>query len=188
MAGVSDGSSSSTVSTDSGELDWRIPRSSKPWEKYFELSCPEGNLNHQPHANPWWSGESVFALEGQRYRQPSGPFYHAVFDEPESEEELLKVGEYLLSPAERRVVVPRLQGRLEADGCISYSYYDVHGVYITNNRGLVRGMSYYEVDPEGRLWPDPERDIRDSWCCSRARVIGVHRASELDRLVSSSEA
>jgi len=160
-----------------GTLDWREPRTAGPWREHFGLSCSDGNHLHQPHPDPWWSGDSVFALEGQRYRQPSGPFYHGVLI-PEREERILEVGDYLLSPAERQTLVPRIEGRLESDGCISYLYYDVHAVYLTNSLALIQGMSYYEVEPEGPLWPDPERPIGNSWCCARARIIAVHRNDE----------
>lgn len=155
-------------------FDWTVPRSKEPWLTVFGLECPTDDPFHQPHPAPWWSGDSVFAFEGKRYQQPSGPFYHGLIM-PQWDHEVLEVGDYLLSPAERRAEVPRIAGRIADDGCIAYANYDVHGVYITNHRGMVGGMIYYEVEPEGLLWPDPERPIRESWCCARAKIIGVHR-------------
>lgn len=156
----------------------RTTRTEAPWELYFGLKCPRGNIYHQPHPDPWWSGESVFAVEGQLLPQPVGPFYHGII-RPDWSHEILGPGDYLLSPAERRVAVPRIAARLASDGCIGYKNYDVHGVYVTTSRATMVGIDYYEVEPEGLLWPDPER-IRDDWCCIRARIISVHRGVMAD--------
>lgn len=148
-------------------------RTKEPWRTYYGLECPTANPFHQPHPDPWWSGESVFAREGQLLEQPAGPFYHGIL-RPEWPHEILSPGDYLLSPAERRVAVPRIALKLASDGCIDYKNYDVHAVYVTNRRALVSGMTYYEVEPEGLLWPDPERPVRNDWCCARARIVSVH--------------
>ena len=157
----------------------RTTRTEAPWELYFGLKCPTGNIYHQPHPDPWWSGESVFAVEGQLLSQPVGPFYHGII-RPDWSHEILGPGDYLLSPAERRVAVPRIAARLASDGCIDYKNYDVHGVYVTTRLSVMAGIDYYEVEPEGLLWPDPEVPIRDDWCCSRARIISVHRGVMAD--------
>lgn len=169
-------------------VEWRkVERSREPWSAHFGLECSEEKVSHQPHPSPWWSGSSVFAVEGQHYRQPEGPFYHAVISPnslSDSSGKVLQPGEYLLSPAERRIEVPRIKDRFAADGCLVYKNYDVHGVYLTNRRGQASfpGGVYYEVEPEGLLWPDPERGIRDDWCCVRARVIAVHRVPEISKI------
>lgn len=164
----------------SDPVEWTVPRSKQPWSVHFGLNCPEGKVYHQPHPTPWWSGESVFALEGQRYRQPEGPFYHAVIH-PNSlsgeNGEVLQPGDYLLSPAQRQVEVRRIEGRIAEDGCIAYTNYDVHAVYVSTRRrsASLPGSTYYEVEPEGLLWPDPERPIREDWCCVRAKIVAVHQ-------------
>ena len=165
----------------SDPVEWTVPRSKQPWSVHFGLNCPEGKGYHQPHPNPWWSGESVFALEGKRYRQPEGPFYHAVLHSNSlsgENGEVLQPGDYLLSPAQRQVEVPRIKGRIAEDGCIVYANYDVHAVYVSTRRppSSTPGLIFYEVEPEGLLWPDPERPIREDWCCARAKVVAVHRA------------
>lgn len=160
-------------------------RSAEPWKVHFGLECPTANPYHQPHPDPWWSGESVFAPEGQRFPQPAGPFYHGII-RPDWDHEILKPGDYLLSPAERRIEVPRIAQRIASDGCIYYRNYDVHGVYLTIRRALVANIVYYEVEPEGLLWPDPERPVREDWCCSRARVLSVHGHSYADPALRAS--
>lgn len=168
------------LSQDSDPVEWNIPRSRQPWSVHFGLKCPTDNSFHQPHPTPWWSGESVFALEGQRYRQPEGPFYHVLlYPNSLSGEngEVLQPEDYLLSPAQRQVEVRRIEGRIAEDGCIAYTNYDVHAVYVSTRRppASVPGTTYYEVEPEGLLWPDPERPIREDWCCARAKIVAVHQ-------------
>lgn len=173
-----------------GPLPWRTPQRREPW-KDFGLECPTDDRNHQPHPSPWFSGESVFAPNGQKYRQPKGPFFHAAFPRRDATP-LLKVGDVLSSPAERRDAVPLLEvgdvlsspasrrslpnhlsGALTRDGCIAYAPYDVHAVYVSTARWPA-DLLYYEVEPEGFLWPDPERGVSEAWCAVRARITTVH--------------
>lgn len=149
---------------------WNVPRPRQPWLDHG-LSCPAGDPYHQPHPTPWWSGESAFAQFGQKYLQPEGPFFHAVF--PKRDAPLLKAGDMLTSPAERRTLPTHLNGALTDDGCIAYTNYDVHAVYLFTKKAPP-GLLYYEVEPIGLLWPDPEQGIGRQWCAARARILAVH--------------
>lgn len=83
---------------------------------------------------------------------------------------------------------------LADDGCVNYSSYDVHGVYISTHQWFdVDGDYYgsyrkyaYEVEPIGRIWIDPEQRYKfpiskerieahhrhiSNWCTDSARVI-----------------
>lgn len=152
-------------------IPWRTPRRREPW-KDFGLHCPTDNRNHQPHPSPWFSGESVFAPDGQKYRQPEGPFFHAAFPRRDAVP-LLKVGDVLSSPAERRSIPSHLADAMVEDGCIAYRNYDVHAVHMSTYRWPAQ-LLYYEVEPEGLLWPDPEQGIGGAWCAVRARITTVH--------------
>ena len=156
---------------------WTTPRSPRPWEQHG-LTCPTGNPLHQPHPDPWWSGESVFAAEGHEYKQPGGPFFHVVYN---SATPALAVGDWLLPPAVRHSLPPRLAPLLREDGCIQCINYDVHAVYVATS-DYVFGEArtehlVYEVEPYGRLWPDPEVPVGlGAWCTPRARIVSIVRS------------
>ena len=155
---------------------WSAPRA---WERHG-LVCPAGNRLHQPHPDPWWSGESVFASEGRECGQPCGPFFHVVYDPATPD---FSVGDYLTPPAVRRLLTPRMSALLREDGCIEFINYDVHAVYVTTGDYVFGedsgGYAVYEVESEGRLWPDPELPVGlDSWCASQARIVSVLRTRE----------
>lgn len=47
---------------------------------------------------------------------------------------------------------------------------------IATNQFHGRQVRYFEVEPEGKLWPDPEAAYLGStrWCCRRATMTAVH--------------
>lgn len=153
---------------------WETPQPPRAWEQHG-LTCPTGNPLHQPHPDPWWSGESVFASEGRKYKQPSGPFFHVAYNPTTP---ALAMGDHLLPPAVRHSLPPLLATLLREDGCIQCINYDVHAVYVTTGSYVFdeehADFVIYEVEPEGRLWPDPELPVdSDSWCASRAQIVSV---------------
>lgn len=154
--------------------DWAYPRA--VWVE-SGLVCPTNHVLHQPHPTPWWAGESVFAPRGVRCTQPTGPFFHAVFDQKD-ETPKLTVGDFLTSPAERKALPEPARSLVADDGCIAYKNYDVHAVYITTDLSQTVGYLHYEVEPIGLMWPDPERPVHDSWCTSKARIVAVHHPPE----------
>jgi hypothetical protein len=162
---------------------------SAPWEA-AGLHCPHdraGSPQHQPYPDPWWAGESVFAPLAEGLEQPTGPFF--ILPSPEHPDTFpahLQTGDVLLSPAQRHVL-PWGMAQAGFDGqCSRYAQYDAHVVYITTDRGFfdfgdytaagVTGpVVFFEVVPDGRLWPDPEAPTDATrWCCRQATITAVH--------------
>lgn len=151
----------------------------KTWEE-FGLSYPDSNPYHQPQPDPWYAGGSVFERVGVQAPQPEGPLFHVVFPESSKGTEILHVGESLLSPASRRVLTERMGGLLRGCGCIECVYYDVHAVYLTEDRPQ-DDCFYYVVEPEGLLWPDPELGHHSfrAWCARSGTITEVNIPSSL---------
>lgn len=179
----------------------------KPWEE-VGLFCPENQPYHQPHPVPWYTGESVFAnhwyyhaghmnngkfikVENARIYPPADAlFYHIVMPESvEQESSLLNIGDTLTSPAARQEQVRRIM--LAEDGCVNYVNYDVHAVYMMTRKPDDTFL-YYEVEPQGRIWCDPEMPPPHHtsgelqgwhWCCDS--VIIVDRNIPLENMIHS---
>lgn len=159
--------------------DYELTPPREPWRD-AGLTCPTGDPTHQPHPDPWWSGDSVFAehpdYRAQQVRSPHGAeFFHVVYHAGPK----LRAGDRLLSPAARREPSPRFTNAFCEDGCIEYKHYDVHGVYVTTERRDSEASVIYRVKPEGRMWVDPERigvsrvDGPVDWCCDSALILEV---------------
>lgn len=167
----------------------------KPWEE-VGLFCPENQPYHQPHPMPWYTGESVFAehpgyhaghmIDGkfhpsetaQVYPPEGASFYHIVIPESNAHQPpLLIIGDTLTSPAARQEQVRRIM--LAEDGCVNYVNYDVHAVYMMTRKPDDTFL-YYEVEPQGRIWCDPEMPLPHHtsgelqgwhWCCDSASIV-----------------
>lgn len=165
----------------------RLPNTyDEPWLRQG-LTCPTGCPQHQPGLTPWWSGESLFAGHARHLieQPPEGTvFYHAVFREHGMSADVasaLGPGDRLLSPATRRTLPGR--AGVADDGCLDYLNYDPHAVYVTTVRPSHLGQGndddiavVFEVQPQGPLWPDPERPYHPGrsadWCCDSALILG----------------
>lgn len=153
------------------------PPHPQPWIAHG-LTCPTRNPLHQPYPTPWWSGGSVFSHAYARELPEGTRFWHAVYRKNDEGQSSFGVGDVLTSPAERRILPPRVRRSLCEDGCIAYRGYDLHAVYVATSplRALAGSdaVALFEVEPLGSLWSDPESpDRTDRLCTERARIISI---------------
>lgn len=148
--------------------------------------CPEHSNFHQPAYSPWWSGDSLYADDYALVLERKEKYYHHT-------DKVFQPGDLLLPPADLKTLPDKKFIGLAEDGCINYSSYDVHGVYVSTHQWFKTDGDYgeymqyaYEVEPLGRIWIDPEQRYKfpiskemieahhrnaRHWCTDSARVI-----------------
>lgn len=141
----------------------------------YDRSLLEEVVSKIPDGTPWYQGESVFR-DLQNWEQPEGPFFHFLLD---GRATLLEVGDVMTSPAARRELpwmVRQLPEEYRTPHYLALHSFDVHAVYFQSTNHPEEHWhigTYYQVEPIGLMWPDPECPGSDAWCASSARIIVV---------------